>query len=110
MKLAVTEAQVETALGFLVETSTLLGELVEQAHNKESMVKHTHALEMKKWNEQSVGAQQREAYASQRYLEAITEDAQAAGALAELRARREAAMTTISVYQSMVKDRQGPRP
>ena len=108
----VTEAQVEKALSFLTETAPLLGQLVEQARMKESMLKHTEALLIKGMDNGKLAVSLRQAYAraEDRYREAMTEDAKAAGALAELRARRDAAETTISVYQSMVKDRSGPRP
>lgn len=106
----ISETDMEKALDFLIETAPLFGQLTEQARLKESMVKHVKALEMKRWNEQTVSAQDREACASQRYLEALTEDAKAAGALAELRARREAASYTIGAWQSLIKANQGPRP
>ena len=111
-KLKASEDQVEIALSFLTDTSELLRQLVEQARMKESLVKHTEALLEKAAHHGKIPATLAKAYAraEPKYEEAITEDAQAAGALAELRARREAAMTTISVYQSMVKDRQGARP
>ena len=101
----ISELAAEKALDFLRESSKDFESLVEQARFKESMVKHIKALEMKKWNEQSIGAQEREAYASQRYLEAITEDAKATAVLRGCMERRDAAKTTISLYQSQVKDR-----
>jgi hypothetical protein len=108
----ITENAVEKALTFLVETAPLLGQLVEQARMKESMVKHVEALLIKSYDNGKLPITLRQPYAraEERYLEAAAEDAKAAGALAELRARRDAAETTISVYQSMVKDRQGARP
>ena len=106
----ISEKRVEDAPHFLVESAEEMGELEKQARLAEHMVKHVEALQMKKWNEESVAAQNREARASQEFLKAITEDAVCCGEKRKLMARRQAAETTISVWQSMVKDRQGARP
>ena len=106
----ISDERIENALDFLVTTAREVGVLAEQAKLAEHYVKHVKALEMKKWNEQSVSAQEREACASENYLKAIVNDAKAAGALRELMSRREAAETTISAWQTMVKAAQGPRP
>ena len=112
MKLEVTESQVETALGFLVETAPRYGQLVEQVGRKETQLKNVEALLVVKYHTGGTAATVCRDYAraEQRWIDASTELAIAQGILAECRERRDAAETTISVYQSMVKDRQGARP
>lgn len=99
------QGKAEEALEFLRSSAHDYGRLVHQARLREAKVKHIKALEMKRWNEQTIGAQEREALASQRYLDAINEDAEAAAELEEHKAARKAAEITISLYQTQVKDR-----
>jgi hypothetical protein len=64
------------------------------------MLKHIKALEMKKRNENALGAQEREAYASDAYKAALLEEAVSAGELAKVRALRDAAESVIRIWQS----------
>ena len=52
-------------------------------------------------NETRVAAQEREAYASGRYLEAVETKFEAVKAAETLRAKREAAIQTIEAWRSM---------
>ena len=95
----------ETALEFLRESAAPYGRLVEQARLRESKIKHVKALLMKKWNESTIGAQEREAMASKEYLDCLIEDAQAAGELERVKAERKHAEITVSLYQTKVRER-----
>lgn len=95
----------EQAADFLRETAKDMEALWKQARLKESMLKHTEALLIKSFNDMPVSIRQAHARAEPRYLEALTEDAEAVAALKGLEARRDAAKILIGLYQSQVKDR-----
>src|SRR5262245_4134901 len=96
----VTDDSLERCLDWLRDNAPVIGAAKTRLVLAEHMVKHIRALEMKKWAELGVGAQEREALASQAYLDAITEEAQAAGAFEEMRSRREAAALKIEAWRS----------
>lgn len=64
------------------------------------MLRHIKALEMKKHNEKPIGAQEREAYASEAYRAALQRDAEAAGELALLKAQNEANKILIEIWRT----------
>ena len=96
----ITVEQVEKAQQYLIDSAAEIGRAVENAIRSERMLKHIKALEMKKRNEQALGAQEREAYASETYKEALLEEAVSAGELAKVRALRDAAESVIRIWQS----------
>lgn len=96
----ITMDQVERAQQYLIDSAAEIGGATERAIRAERMLKHIKALEMKKRNEQALGAQEREAYASDAYKEALLEEAVAAGELAKVRALRDAAESVIRIWQS----------
>lgn len=96
----ITIQQVEKAQQYLIDSAAEIGTAVERAIRAERMLKHIKALEMKKRNEQALGAQEREAYASDAYKEALLEEAVSAGELAKTRALRDAAESVIRIWQS----------
>jgi len=96
----ITIDQVEKAQQYLIDSAAEIGRAVENAIRSERMLKHIKALEMKKRNEQALGAQEREAYASEIYKEALLEEAVSAGELAKVRALRDAAESVIRIWQS----------
>ena len=96
----ITIEQVEKAQQYLIDSAAEIGRAVENAIRSERMLKHIKALEMKKRNEQALGAQEREAYASEVYKEALLEEAVSAGELAKVRALRDAADSVIRIWQS----------
>lgn len=106
----IADAAIEQALDELFKVAKEIGPAAERARKAEKMLGHIEAIQMKKWNEQSAAAQQREARASQPYLDALLEDAIATGALREVMARKDAYETVISVWQSQIKAQTGPRP
>lgn len=96
----ITIDQVEKAQQYLIDSAAEIGRAVERAIKAERMLKHIKALEMKKRNEQALGAQEREAYASDTYKQALLEEAVSAGELAKVRALRDAAESVIRIWQS----------
>lgn len=96
----VSDAEVEKALDWLRDNAGEIGAAKEMAVKCERMVKHIKALEMKKHSELPVSAQDREATASQKYLEASLAEAVAAGEYEKMRALREAAALKIEVWRS----------
>jgi hypothetical protein len=94
------DSQVQEALDFLTSSAVRLGKLTEEATLSSSYVKHVMALEMKR-TEGPANAQEREARASESYLNAITDEAVKAGELAKLRALRDAASATIEAWRTM---------
>jgi hypothetical protein len=95
----VTDEEVDKALDWLRDNAAELGRLTERAVLTSAMVKHILALEMRR-HDGSAAAQEREARASLVYLNAITEEAKAAGDLAEAKAYREAAAAKIEAWRS----------
>jgi hypothetical protein len=96
----VTDSAVEKALDYLRDNADAIGEAVREAKLRESMVKVVLALKMKQTPDISAVAQEREARASEEFLAAITAEANAAGALAKMRALREAAAMKIEVWRT----------
>ena len=92
---------VEKALDWLRDNATDMGRSKERLVKAGHMVKHIKALQMKRWNEQTVSAQEREAVASQAYMDALIEEAQAAGEYEVMKSLREAAALKIQSWQTM---------
>ena len=96
----ITMDQVEKAQQYLIDSASDIGKATERAIRAERMLKHIKSLETKKRNEQALGAQEREAYASEAYKDALLEEAVSAGELAKIRALRDAAESVIRIWQS----------
>jgi len=96
----VDDREVELALDWLRDNAASIGKAKEQAVLTEKMVKHVRALEMKKYSELPVSAQEREAQASDAYKQAIYAEAVAAGEFEKMRALREAASAKIDCWRS----------
>jgi hypothetical protein len=99
----VSDADVGKALDYLRDSAVELGKATERASFTSSYTKHVKALEMKRFDG-SAAAQEREAVAGDRYLEAINEEAVAAGEVAKARAYREAAMAKIDVWRTQSRN------
>jgi D-serine deaminase-like pyridoxal phosphate-dependent protein len=95
----VTEESVQRALDYLRDSAEEIGRLTTLARGAEHMVKVNLALEMKN-HDGPVSAQEREARTSDRYLKALSADANAAGELAKAKALREAAAMRIEVWRT----------
>lgn len=96
----VTDADVEKALDWLRDNARDIGAAKAAAIRTERMVKHVKALAMKHSGKTSAAAQEREAYCSQSYLDAIEIEAAAAGHYEGMKALREAAAMKIEAWRS----------
>lgn len=99
----ITDEEARAAMDYLRDSAVALGAATERATLASSMTKHVKALEMKRF-EGTAAAQEREALASDKYLEAIKDEAVAAGEVAKARAYREAAMAKIDLYRTMSRN------
>lgn len=101
------QEEAEKALAFLRETAGKVTALTKQARLKAHMLKYVEAYLVKGMSNQGVPATLQKDYAraDDRFKEAFQEEAEAAAELIGLNERRDTAKITISLYQSMVKDR-----
>lgn len=98
--LIVTEQQVHDAMEYLRSSAVELGKARARADLASAMVKHVEALMFKASDETSNDRRTADARTSQRYIDAINEDAEAAGELTKLYALREAAATRIEIWRT----------
>lgn len=96
----VSDADVERALDWLRDNAKDIGSAKELAIKTERMTKHIRAIEMKRHSALPVSAQEREALASDAYVDAANVEAGAAGAFETMKALREAAALKIEVWRS----------
>lgn len=96
----VTDAELDRAMTFLRDSAREIGNARRDAILSERKVKHVRALLMKMHSELPLTAQEREACADERYLVAITEEAEAAGKFETLKALREAASARLEAWRS----------
>jgi len=97
----VSDEEASSALEFLLKNAKALGELKRRQILTESMTKRTRAIEMARSDAKTVAEKERDALASEAYLEAITAEAEAAGAYEEARALKDAAGARIEVWRSL---------
>lgn len=97
----VTDDAASAALEWLVKNARQLGELKRQQVLTESMTKRVKAIEMARSEAKTVAEKERDALASQAYLDAITAEAEAAGAYEEARALKDAAGARIECWRSL---------
>lgn len=97
----ITDEEAEKALDWLRDHAEDIGHARARLVKAEHMVKHIKALEMKRWAQHPVNAQEREALTSNNYLKAIDEEALAAGEFEKMKSLREAAALKIEVWRSM---------
>lgn len=98
--LNISDNDVERALDFLRDSAPLIAAAVAEQARAHNMLKHTKALAMKASGEKSAAAQEREAYASEIYVEAVDNEFEATKRAAELKAQREAASAKIEAWRS----------
>jgi len=96
----ISDQAIQGALRVLHEAPQHLSVAVYDARKAENMLKAVKSLEMKRHNSLSAAGQEREAYASPAYKEAVEQDAIAGAALIALKARIGAAQTTIDVWRT----------
>ncbi len=96
----VTDNEVDKALDFLRDNAEAIGEAKRLSVKYDKMLNHAKAVAMKFHAELGVGAQEREAYASAVYKEAIENAANSAAEYEKMKALREAAALKIEVWRS----------
>ena len=96
----ISDDSIEKALHWLVEHAVEIGAAKERTVKAGHMLKHIEALEFKMSDAKSVDAKKSDARTSKRWLDAIREDAVAAGEYERLRALREAAALKIEAWRS----------
>lgn len=94
------DEDVEKALDWLASSAKDIGEAKAEMVRASHMLKVIKALVMKMHNEKSVSAQEREAYTSKEFREALERDALAAGEYERLKALREAASMRIESWRT----------
>lgn len=96
----VTNSDLQKALDFLRDSANDLGLAKARAVKAGHMIKHIEAIEFKASDATSNDKRQADARTSDAYVDAINEDAYAAGELAKLQALREAAAMKIESWRS----------
>lgn len=96
----VTDADVEKALSFLRDNAHAIGAAKEQLVKAHAWVGHVEAVMTLASDQTSDTKRRADARASERYVEAITKEAEAAGEFEKMRALREAASAYIAAWQS----------
>lgn len=101
------EKEADAALDFLRESAAMVLPIALQWKQKVHKLKYIEALLVKGMSNQDVPVTIREkhARADDRYNDAGNEEAEAWAEWISLQERRDTAKTTISLYQSQVKDR-----
>jgi hypothetical protein len=97
----VSDEQASSALEWLMRHAKELGEAKKQAILTESMRKRVRAIEMAKSDAKTVADREREAEASNAYLIAIEDEANAAGHYEYMRALKDAATAKIECWRSL---------
>ena len=96
----VPDSDLQKALDWLRDNAADIGDAKARAVKAGHMLKHIEALEFKMSDASSNDKRQADARTSKAYVEAINEDASAAGELEKLRALREAAAMKIEAWRS----------
>ena len=89
------------AVEYLIDSAAEYGASRADAERASDMLRVTKALIMAQSTEKSIGAKEAEAYAHDRYLEAVNTRFEAVKCAETIRARREAAIQTIEAWRSM---------
>lgn len=111
----ITEDDVERAVAFLRDSAPKIGVARADLNYAEAMLRHVKALAMQqnKLNMDGTGAplaaQEREAYASPQYKQAIDDYRKATMDYETLKAQREGAIAKIDAYQTMSANMRGIR-
>lgn len=97
----ISDEQAGKALEWLLKNARDLGELKRQQILTEAMTKRVKAIETARSDGKTVAERERDALASEAYLKAITEEAEAAGKLEEARALKDAAIARVECWRSL---------
>ena len=98
--MAVDQDRAAGAVEFLINSAAEYGASKADAIRAETMLRVVKALVMKSTDEKAIAAQEREAYASEAYLQAVDDLFEATRACETLRAKRDAAQATIEFWRS----------
>jgi len=96
----ISDEEVEKALDFLRDEADNMGLAMGNQAKAHAMLRHVKALAMKASGEKAVSAQEREAYASPEYRQAIEDEFEAVREAARMRALREAASSKLDCWRS----------
>ncbi len=96
-----TPERASKAVQFLIDSAAEYGAARADAGKADDMLRIIKALTMAQSSEKTAAAQEREAYASDRYREAVETKFEAVKAAETLRAQRDAAVQTIEAWRSM---------
>lgn len=96
----VEEHEIQKALDWLRDNAKSIGEAKARLIRAQHMVTHVEAIEFRLSDETSDTKKKAAARASDRYVQAILEEAEAAGNYEQLRALREAAALKIETWRS----------
>ncbi len=97
----VSDKQLMSAIDFDARSVAELRACTERALIAEGNLKRVKAIQMKNFSDLPIGAQEREAYASEAYAAAMAEQASAAAALEEVKAARAHARLTIDIWRTL---------
>lgn len=90
-----------SATEYLIDSAAEIGAAKFDLVRCENMLRAVKALAMKNSGQNAVSAQERDAYASEAYSNAVNELARAAADYEELRAKRDAAKARIEYWRSL---------
>lgn len=96
----VTDDQVGDALRWLATNAAEIGEARARLVKAGHMIKHVEALQYLRSAEKTVDAKKADVRASKKWLEAINEEAEAAGEFEKMKALREAAAAKIEAWRT----------
>ena len=105
----ITQTRAEAATEWLVHNSANIGEAKAARERCENMLRVVKSMEMKGSTEKSAAAQEREAYASERYIAAIDALYEATLHHETLLSTRNAAQAVIEVWRSLNSNLKGAR-
>lgn len=97
----ITQQRAEAATEWLVHNAVAIGDAKASREREEHMLKVVKALAMKASGEASAAAQEREALASQQYLEQVNAVFEASKKYESLLAASKAAQSVIDVWRSV---------
>lgn len=89
------------AVQYLIDSAAEYGAARAKAQHCDDMLRVIKALIMAQSDQKAIAAQEREAYGSDRYLQAVQDKFEAVKVAETLRARREAAIQTIEAWRSL---------
>jgi rhamnose utilization protein RhaD (predicted bifunctional aldolase and dehydrogenase) len=96
----ISDTEVEKALDWLRDNAQAMGDAKARTIKASHMLKHVEALMFKMSDAKTAEARKADARVSNKFLEAITEDAEAAGDYEKLKALREAAALKIEAWRT----------